>query len=809
MSSSNEPGTQGPQKAKGVLWKKIAPSLVAKQNTYKHQPIDSRNDFRILRIFPGENHEDLKCQLLLSALRSPPGRHSTSKHPRLDYVALSYCWGDSEAVKPIRLYVYLSGERDGKPVQHPIPEGIFYVRENLDAALRNCRRSERNVDIWVDAICINQEDLAEKADQVTRMKEVYNDASEVCVWLGAGKDEKEKAEIKKTFDFMREILDLEKLDAIINTDSNKHVWQTNIDNLKLVVKLIKNPWFGRRWIIQELALAKKAIIRWDMETLLWSDFADATALLMTKYAGIREMLQPKRLGAKDFQLHDPRALGANTLVDATSNLFRKTDGGDVHEKLMTLEVLVSSLFVPFEASDPKDTIYAVLSLSKDTDMQRTSRRTLSFERQPKWYIKLFALCAFCVHWLWRRLLEDESDEDCVVIDNRIAVDYDKPWIDICAGFVEYCIEKSKSLDILCRHWAPGPKARTMKERFDLEKKKRSKLAGAENQGSGSDVEAEDDMSEEEKMPSWILPIDGHAYGGPKGVHNGRINADSLVGGFERQNKQYYNASGGLLPWIKFGKTRDSSKATDHLGASGTKANTATPASFESSKNGSDPVEKTSKPRWKMFDGTLEVRGCVLGVIEKLSNEALEGIIPRNGLELGGLPFSSHPETKEDLPDKPWRTLVADRGPEGTIAPTWYRRACLGCLKYRGAGGDLNTDQFDIYSDTTPEAMKAFISRVRSVVWKRKFFLTRGKSETRYRAKKEPLFGLAPGSAEINDRICILFGCSVPVVLRKLSAEDKYKFVGECYVHGKMDGEAIPPTLKPKWPYSEADTFTIV
>ncbi|KAN0102657.1 Heterokaryon incompatibility protein (HET) domain containing protein [Hyaloscypha variabilis] len=703
MSSS--PGTEGPQKAKGALWKQIAPSLVPKSNSYKHQPIDSRNDIRILRIFPpGKSDKELGCELLLGALPSA-GRPSPSQHQRRQYVALSYCWGDSEAVKPIQMYVYISGHIDGKPVRSRYPQGVFYVRENLDQALRNCRRSNQDVDIWVDAICINQKNLAEKADQVNRMKDVYHDATEVWIWLGAGKNEQEKTEIKKTFEFMREILDFEKLDAIINTDSNRDAWQTNIDNLKLVVKLIKNPWFGRRWIIQELALAKIATIRWDTQTLLWSEFADAMALLMTKYASIREMLQPERLGATRFQLHDPRALGANTLVNATLNLFRRTDDGEIREKLMTLEMLVSSVFVPFQALNPRDTIYAALSLSKDTDIQRTSRRTLSFEQD-------------------------------IVIDSRIAVDYDKSWRDTCAGFMEYCIERSKSLDILCRHWAPGPGTRTLEE--------------DDNPGSGGDVETQDDIAEEEPMPSWILPIDGHGYGGPNGVHNGRINADSLVGGFERENKQYYNASGSLLPWFSFGKTQDSSTK---------------------------------------FDETLEVKGCVLGVIEKISNEALEGIIPSNGLELGGLSVLSHPEEIEDLPDKLWRTLVADRGPEGTTAPTWYRRACLGCLKHRGSGDDLNTDQFDRYSATTPEAMKDFISRVRCVVWKRKFFLTRAK------ANREPLFGLAPGSAETNDRICILFGCSVPVVLRKLPG-NRYKFVGECYVHGKMDGEAIPD-VKPK------------
>jgi hypothetical protein len=65
-------------------------------------------------------------------------------------------------------------------------------------------------------------------------------------------------------------------------------------------------------------------------------------------------------------------------------------------------------------------------------------------------------------------------------------------------------------------------------------------------------------------------------------------------------------------------------------------------------------------------------------------------------------------------------------------------------------------------------------------------------------EKRKILGLVPDYADKGDYICILFGCSVPVVLREVkhvltSTQDKgthYEFVGECYVHGMMDGEAV-------------------
>ena len=57
-----------------------------------------------------------------------------------------------------------------------------------------------------------------------------------------------------------------------------------------------------------------------------------------------------------------------------------------------------------------------------------------------------------------------------------------------------------------------------------------------------------------------------------------------------------------------------------------------------------------------------------------------------------------------------------------------------------------------------------------------------------------LLGLAPEMSKKRDFICILYGCSVPVVLRRMvdpvTDEEFFTFIGECYVHGIMDGEAF-------------------
>lgn len=58
------------------------------------------------------------------------------------------------------------------------------ISANLYAALRRLRSPHGVLCIWVDAICINQQDDAERARQVGLMRDIYQNSDEVCIWLG-------------------------------------------------------------------------------------------------------------------------------------------------------------------------------------------------------------------------------------------------------------------------------------------------------------------------------------------------------------------------------------------------------------------------------------------------------------------------------------------------------------------------------------------------------------------------------------------------------------------------------------------------
>jgi hypothetical protein len=53
-----------------------------------------------------------------------------------------------------------------------------------------------------------------------------------------------------------------------------------------------------------------------------------------------------------------------------------------------------------------------------------------------------------------------------------------------------------------------------------------------------------------------------------------------------------------------------------------------------------------------------------------------------------------------------------------------------------------------------------------------------------------LIGMAPCRVEKGDQICVLLGCSIPMILRKRTGREFYEVIGECYLHGYMNGEIM-------------------
>ncbi|KAF2240619.1 HET-domain-containing protein, partial [Trematosphaeria pertusa] len=130
-------------------------SSITSRKPFVYQPLDDTpNSFRLLEILPEK--ADGRIQLRI--------RHD--KMPTT-YKCLSYMWGDATESHE----VLMNGSTSP-------------IRKNLHDFLEMARVRFPNEKLWIDALCINQSDNAERGHQIQRMGDIYRGASEVLAWLG-------------------------------------------------------------------------------------------------------------------------------------------------------------------------------------------------------------------------------------------------------------------------------------------------------------------------------------------------------------------------------------------------------------------------------------------------------------------------------------------------------------------------------------------------------------------------------------------------------------------------------------------------
>lgn len=171
----------------------------------------SEGSIRLLRLLPHQDeHAPIQCQLFECVLPD-----SGSTRP---YEALSYVWGSE--IKPRSL---------------SIDSCDLPVGENLYAALSHLRDSSIERIIWVDAVCINQQDQKEKGKQVQSMAKIYSKASSVIVWLG-----------EATLDSGQALEEI-RMAAAGEEQRTKHS-----SNESAIFGLLERPWFQRIWVRKQV-----------------------------------------------------------------------------------------------------------------------------------------------------------------------------------------------------------------------------------------------------------------------------------------------------------------------------------------------------------------------------------------------------------------------------------------------------------------------------------------------------------------------------------------------------------------------------
>jgi hypothetical protein len=257
-----------------------------------------------------------------------------------DYAALSYTWGTAAPSIPIVLH--------GK---------VALVSENLYLALLHLRKRSVTL-IWVDALCINQEDLAERARQVSHMEEVYRRASLVWVWLG---DSDKFSEV--AFEELHGLREHLNCDGAVLREHLVRELHQHPQRWRAISELLYRPWFRRMWIIQEVLSGRRAMMICGKDVidvdlflkLIYSLFkAEILKSVMAFHPSRHELSGgPLRVAFEQLSFLVRAKIETTDFLASTSFKFKRT----------LLNFMVETRWA--EATNPLDKIYGIFSLASD------------------------------------------------------------------------------------------------------------------------------------------------------------------------------------------------------------------------------------------------------------------------------------------------------------------------------------------------------------------------------------------------------------------------------------------------------------
>ncbi|KAF9691422.1 hypothetical protein EKO04_010878 [Ascochyta lentis] len=212
-------------------------------STYEYAALDdTKRQVRLLHLHPSvhvkpgvlpntdEDHlNDIQCTFSLASLDDNP-----------TFEALSYVWGDHNITAPITLHGH-----------------AFSVTSNLHAALKHLRHQDKERVLWVDALCINQTDNSERSHQVSHMRHIYSQATNVLIFLGEACEGSDVViDLIKTLAVHPYL----HLDPSIHPSVMSHGFNlSDFDLLRWIFEFFHLPWWGRLWTVQEYILAQETV----------------------------------------------------------------------------------------------------------------------------------------------------------------------------------------------------------------------------------------------------------------------------------------------------------------------------------------------------------------------------------------------------------------------------------------------------------------------------------------------------------------------------------------------------------------------
>lgn len=352
----------------------VDPYLLPREEQYEYTPISGEHKIRLLVIQPG-TFDDCICGDLVEV--------NLSLGPTFD--ALSYTWADEKG----------DATRSGKI--YGVPDfSVIEITKNCDMAIRRLRHPKKKRRVWIDAVCINQQNAQERTHQIAQMSKIFTSARRVIAYTGEGTYQTDTLfdwlnsleaseltvpliggldDLSHPVATIKEPADLRRVIARIRVGVNDRIIKAGTYGKSSFSKLLQRPgttkekisykktdltkfaleycsrrWFNRVWILQEVTLPDLHRTRIVCGSRTTTAQRALHALGLLKDTGARSI---------------PRIF----IVIRKATIFPK--------RSYLLDILIETK--DHAATDPRDKIFAVLSLSHSLDGGSFPELTANYE----------------------------------------------------------------------------------------------------------------------------------------------------------------------------------------------------------------------------------------------------------------------------------------------------------------------------------------------------------------------------------------------------------------------------------------------
>lgn len=310
-----------------ALEKKQLESL-SQRRQFRYTPL-SQGFIRVLDLHPGKLNDIISFDFAVVQLSQDPS-----------FEALSYEWLEKKGSVPVQC-----------------ADDRILVTPNCAAALRSLRSESDSRTLWIDAICIDQENKDEVNDQVAMMTDIYQKAKKVIMWLGSIEGDVQSFRkvfasfplLSKAHDKLRPDLNNCARMLTLRIDENKEAKRLVTKALEsntavgILDAIYAASYFSRAWILQEIILGgSRGTVVWGTLRCGWETFKKALLV---------------------FALHKTATYN-RTFMDIALLDFEFSVYGQVE-----LTRIIAAL-ARFQATDPRDKVFAALRLGSISTVPR-------------------------------------------------------------------------------------------------------------------------------------------------------------------------------------------------------------------------------------------------------------------------------------------------------------------------------------------------------------------------------------------------------------------------------------------------------